>query len=500
MDPLHSPPHARHAQRGYFTEPHALHVMRQLLDVLAFMHKRGVIHRDIKPENILLEKSDPSASTEEAYWDIKVSDFGVVKIFSDQASLATSVHGGRAFAGMEATPPFGAQRSFGHSSSSFTLFDLVAEHHAPQTDRSSSLVGATRPPAAAMLDRCVSRVGSPYYRAPEQVFCYPPYPTTYGPGVDIWSAGVVAYVLLAGAFPFEDRDIPPPPIEAGPGGPRPCADVSGRASRPISIASGRAVGASSGGHQDMTQHHSSLPKEDPLSKSYYGGFDTAHLSNYSQGSFPEQGQHGGQRQAQAADVKPFHSFPQAQWAMVSYEAKDLINHMLEVNPKKRPTAAELLKHRWLQPEAAPKMSRRHELSAGDAKSLSSSYMEGMRMLVATSKRARDLEREFLDGLKGSFDGGSSFGSLTGSGSFSLLRNAKRLDVGANARPQQVGFKAPEGKTSLLPDLAEGSEGYNPGEPPVNSHADAISLLLAAEALNDEMEQHDSKYMKKFVPQ
>ena len=68
--------------------------MRQLLDVLAFMHKRGVIHRDIKPENILLEKSDPSASTEEAYWDIKVSDFGVVKIFSDQASLATSVHGG----------------------------------------------------------------------------------------------------------------------------------------------------------------------------------------------------------------------------------------------------------------------------------------------------------------------------------------------------------------------------------------------------------------------
>ena len=36
---------------------HAQHVMRQVLEVLAFMHAHGVIHRDIKPENILLKQA-----------------------------------------------------------------------------------------------------------------------------------------------------------------------------------------------------------------------------------------------------------------------------------------------------------------------------------------------------------------------------------------------------------------------------------------------------------
>ena len=32
-------------------------MMRQVLEVLAFMHAHGVIHRDIKPENILLKQA-----------------------------------------------------------------------------------------------------------------------------------------------------------------------------------------------------------------------------------------------------------------------------------------------------------------------------------------------------------------------------------------------------------------------------------------------------------
>ncbi|CAH8565238.1 unnamed protein product [Dicrocoelium dendriticum] len=51
--------------------------MHQLLDAVAFIHKNEIVHRDLKPENILLD----------ANLNIKLSDFGLAVMASDEAEL-----------------------------------------------------------------------------------------------------------------------------------------------------------------------------------------------------------------------------------------------------------------------------------------------------------------------------------------------------------------------------------------------------------------------------
>lgn len=53
--------------------PKVKHYMRQILQALAFVHKRGYFHRDMKPENLLIRKE---ANGEEV---VKLADFGLVK-------------------------------------------------------------------------------------------------------------------------------------------------------------------------------------------------------------------------------------------------------------------------------------------------------------------------------------------------------------------------------------------------------------------------------------
>src|SRR4029078_12628521 len=62
--------------------------VRQVAEVLAFAHSRGVVHRDLKPENVLCVRPGPGGSIE----SIAVVDFGLTQLID----TGVTVVGGRA--------------------------------------------------------------------------------------------------------------------------------------------------------------------------------------------------------------------------------------------------------------------------------------------------------------------------------------------------------------------------------------------------------------------
>lgn len=79
-------------QRPKLTEAEALHIFRQLVEGLGFLHSQGVIHRDLKPENVLVSRTGkgPGACS---LLDVKIADFGLSKVVGDGFSEARSTVG-----------------------------------------------------------------------------------------------------------------------------------------------------------------------------------------------------------------------------------------------------------------------------------------------------------------------------------------------------------------------------------------------------------------------
>ena len=65
--------------KGHYSEADARQVTITLLDAIKYLHTQNVAHRDLKPENILLKSKSEAAA-------IKITDFGLSKIFADDAA------------------------------------------------------------------------------------------------------------------------------------------------------------------------------------------------------------------------------------------------------------------------------------------------------------------------------------------------------------------------------------------------------------------------------
>jgi len=144
-------------QKGRYTEKGAKEIVRSLIDATSFLHSRNIIHRDIKPENILLgHDHDPNRTL------VLISDFGLAKVLEDAADESDS-------SGMD----FGKDVELSRSISCCSL----------------ETVGGRL--------RATSGCGSDYYVAPEILNG-----ESYDEKVDMWSIGVVMFLLLSGDHPF----------------------------------------------------------------------------------------------------------------------------------------------------------------------------------------------------------------------------------------------------------------------------------------------------------
>jgi len=65
----------RIVDKGYYSEKNTVHIVKQILNAVKYLHDKGIAHRDLKPENLLCSGSGSNEL-------VKIADFGLSKVFS----------------------------------------------------------------------------------------------------------------------------------------------------------------------------------------------------------------------------------------------------------------------------------------------------------------------------------------------------------------------------------------------------------------------------------
>ncbi|KAG7396985.1 hypothetical protein PHYBOEH_001435 [Phytophthora boehmeriae] len=140
-------------------------LIRKLVRTVAYLHAQCIVHRDIKPENILLPTDGQDIS------DIKLSDFGIAR------KLEGHGHG-------DVLTP--------HES----LSEVANLHDATSGSASSGMQTLAGDAVRNRMARAHTKCGTRDYIAPEVMSA-----KGYGTEADLWSVGVVTYVLASGYAP-----------------------------------------------------------------------------------------------------------------------------------------------------------------------------------------------------------------------------------------------------------------------------------------------------------
>ena len=131
----------------------ATYFTAEIVNILEFIHSRGVIHRDLKPENLMLDENNR----------VKIIDFGTAEVFS--------------------VP--GANDRF------FDDYMGIRKKYAEESDDVLEFRKSVKPKK--------SFVGTVYYVAPEMLEHQ-----SVDKGCDFWALGVIIYKMLTGDYLFND--------------------------------------------------------------------------------------------------------------------------------------------------------------------------------------------------------------------------------------------------------------------------------------------------------
>ena len=232
----------RHKENAYYTENELIDILKSLVNTLAELQKRGISHRDVKPQNILCFGKD----------GYKLSDFGEAKtkkktfIKSNNYAYIRSKKQ-KTLRGTELYEIFESQRSLYlvmEECKGGEVFDRIIDHIQKKqmySEKDAAIIfqqfmsaveychnngichrdlkpenllylneGPEEDNPIKVIDfglsqifhnrKLKTKVGTAYYVSPEIL------DGNYTEKCDIWSAGVILYILLSGDPPFNGPD------------------------------------------------------------------------------------------------------------------------------------------------------------------------------------------------------------------------------------------------------------------------------------------------------